>query len=202
MLARVKPSDVEGLLSDVDRFAVWCFEEQELHVIGGQETIDLKLSPQQSDVLTVSPLLTLPEVHDAAGLPATWAPVGLTQMLNGGGAVLDSYVDVCSKGVNKILDGIETLLELAQNGTSGRSASTWATDLDFAWLLSMEDETLNPGTMSAPVCGCPTPAALVCSVSIFGILGRRRRVRAHMECFACPGWLCFFRGMRRVMAVV
>jgi len=140
-MARVKPVDVEGLESDAGQYAVWSFEQQRMLLLGPDQTVDFELRPKQSDVLTVVPVQTLPGVAHSSGATATWAPVGLTQMLNGGGAVLDSYIDVSPNGLEQVLQGLKTALALAQNGTTGARHPSLL-DIDFAGLLAMDDESV------------------------------------------------------------
>ena len=63
--------------------------------------MDIKLKPQESDVLTVAPIQKLQGVKDDKGDDALWAPVGLKKMFNGGGALLSHRV--CGREDHPIL---------------------------------------------------------------------------------------------------
>ena len=54
--ARVRARDVEGLVSEVDKFAVWSIQQQRLRIVAPDEAMDFELSPRASDVLTVAAL--------------------------------------------------------------------------------------------------------------------------------------------------
>ena len=54
--ARVRARDVEGLVSEVDKFAVWSIQQQRLRVVAPDEPMDFELKPRASDVLTVAAL--------------------------------------------------------------------------------------------------------------------------------------------------
>jgi hypothetical protein len=101
--AHVRASDVEGLRSEVSMYAIWSSREQRLRVVDQHEVLDLTLEPKDSDVLTVAAVQRLPEVVDASGAEAVWAPVGLPAMLNGGAAILS---------VRTLRGGVRQLKEL------------------------------------------------------------------------------------------
>eukprot|EP00960_Hanusia_phi_P009231 266365-Hanusia_phi.AAC.5 len=63
--------------------------------------MEVKLKPQESDVLTVAPIQKLQGVKDAMGNEALWAPIGLKKMFNGGGALLSHRL--CGKEDHPIL---------------------------------------------------------------------------------------------------
>lgn len=65
-------SDVEGLDSEVGRYALWSHREQTLRLVGAEEETVIELQPRASDVLTVSALQRLPEVVDSQGRAAVW----------------------------------------------------------------------------------------------------------------------------------
>ncbi len=54
--AYVKASDVEGLVSEVGRYAMWCCEEQRLRIVDADETIPVELKPARAEVVTVAAL--------------------------------------------------------------------------------------------------------------------------------------------------
>ena len=54
--ARARASDVEGLVSEVDKFAVWSNQQQRLRVVAPDELMEFKLVPRASDVLTIAAL--------------------------------------------------------------------------------------------------------------------------------------------------
>lgn len=62
------------------QFAVYRYGTEELRVCSGTEGVDVKLPKAASDLVWVSPL------QQAAGI--SFAPLGLVEMFNGGGAVL------------------------------------------------------------------------------------------------------------------
>jgi hypothetical protein len=65
-------SDVEGLVSDVGRYALWSHRAQTLRLVSASEETPVELLPRGSDVLTVAALQRLPEVVDSQGREAVW----------------------------------------------------------------------------------------------------------------------------------
>jgi len=91
----LRPSDVEGLVTDPNtKWAIlankWSndgtLQSSITRKLGGQDQVPFSLLPRQSIVATVA------QVHrarSAGGEEVEWAALGLEEMLNGGGAVLD-----------------------------------------------------------------------------------------------------------------
>lgn len=61
------------------RFAVYSDRQQELWQCASWEGVQSQLAPGQSDIFTIVPLAIVGELH--------MAPLGLTNMLNTGGAI-------------------------------------------------------------------------------------------------------------------
>ncbi|EKX38074.1 hypothetical protein GUITHDRAFT_165320 [Guillardia theta CCMP2712] len=101
VVAHVSPQDVERLPSEVGRYAVWSHKREKLFLMDYKSKMDIKLKPQESDVLTVAPIQKLQGVKDDKGDDALWAPVGLKKMFNGGGALLSHRV--CGREDHPIL---------------------------------------------------------------------------------------------------
>jgi hypothetical protein len=79
--AIVKPHDVESLRSHQGPFAVWSQRKKSLNVLGtGDSTIETRLEPRQWEIFTIEPVQQNGYVK--------WAPIGLADMLNSGGAVI------------------------------------------------------------------------------------------------------------------
>ncbi|CAG9463651.1 unnamed protein product [Pedinophyceae sp. YPF-701] len=83
--ASVRAFDVETLRGapPAARFAAYVGSTGELKHVGATESIDIKLAPSRSEVVTFAPVL---RVMALSG-PVSFAPVGLAGMLNTGGAV-------------------------------------------------------------------------------------------------------------------
>ena len=127
--ACIRPRDVEGLVSEVDRYAVWSHEQQALRILDRDQVWALDLAPKESDVLTVAALTRLPEVVDSEGREAVWAPVGLSAMLNAGGAILS--VRTVRGGVRQIN---QLLKKIAPNMPSGGGGAGMVTSLGLELL--------------------------------------------------------------------
>lgn len=79
--ATVKPHDVDSLRSFRGPFAVWSHRERKLTVLeNGTCTLDTLLFPHEWEVFTIEPMQESDNVR--------WAPIGLGEMMNSGGAVL------------------------------------------------------------------------------------------------------------------
>jgi raffinose synthase len=75
----VGPEDVEGI--EGERFAVYAHAEGGLHPLGRKERWELTLEPLTYEVFTIVPIV------------AGFAPIGLADLFNSAGAVLDSGLD-------------------------------------------------------------------------------------------------------------
>lgn len=79
--ATIKPYDVETLRSHTGPFAVWSHRTGELQLASnGTSCIQTKLDPHEWEVFTVEPIQQNNQVD--------WAPIGLGDMINSGGALL------------------------------------------------------------------------------------------------------------------
>jgi raffinose synthase len=81
VLASVKPYDVEPLRASNGPFAVWKYKSSTMEVLeDGETTIEYPLESRDWDLFTIAPLQNNGDVE--------WAPIGLGDMLNSGGALL------------------------------------------------------------------------------------------------------------------
>ena len=69
---------------DVDLFAVYMFQEKTMKLLKPSESLEISLDPFKFELLTVSPVKVLPRNNKNS---IQFAPFGLVNMLNGGGAV-------------------------------------------------------------------------------------------------------------------
>lgn len=69
---------------DVDLFAVYMFQEKTMKLLNPSESLEISLDPFKFELLTVSPVKVLPRNNNNS---IQFAPFGLVNMLNGGGAV-------------------------------------------------------------------------------------------------------------------
>jgi len=82
VIARVRPHDVENLRTIQGPFAVWSHRTKSLEVLSsGSLSIETKLDPREWEIFTIQPVQELKSIQ--------WAPIGLGDMLNSGGAILD-----------------------------------------------------------------------------------------------------------------
>ncbi|KAG8384855.1 hypothetical protein BUALT_Bualt04G0161800 [Buddleja alternifolia] len=86
--AKTGPNDVEWThgtnpipVEGVQKFAMYLFHEKELILSKPSGTIDISLEPFNFELITVSPVTTLPKTK------VQFAPIGLVNMLNTGGAI-------------------------------------------------------------------------------------------------------------------
>lgn len=78
--AFVKPFDVETLRGHEGAFAVWEHKSRSLQILdNGDEQIAIALAHRDWDIFTIAPIQTTESVQ--------WAPIGLGDMLNSGGAL-------------------------------------------------------------------------------------------------------------------
>ena len=76
----VRPYDVETLRNHKGDFAVWRHQEQKLQVLpSGDQSIEKKLDSHGWEIFSISPIQTTDSVR--------WAPIGLGNMMNSGGAL-------------------------------------------------------------------------------------------------------------------
>eukprot|EP00980_Cylindrotheca_fusiformis_P014543 scaffold3914_cov121-Cylindrotheca_fusiformis.AAC.12 len=81
VVASVKPHDVETLRTTDGPFAVWKHRTSSLEILeNGESTIDAPLDSREWEIFTISPVESTDNVK--------WAPIGLGDMLNSGGAIL------------------------------------------------------------------------------------------------------------------
>lgn len=79
--AQVKPYDVETMRTQSGPFAVWSHRTGKMNVLpNGDSSIEAKLDPHEWEVFTMEPIQT--------GEFVQWAPIGLGDMINSGGAIL------------------------------------------------------------------------------------------------------------------
>ncbi|KAK9278327.1 hypothetical protein L1049_027892 [Liquidambar formosana] len=71
------PISIKG----VDIFAVYMFQEKKLKLLKSLEGLEISLEPFNFELLTVSPVMVLPSKS------VQFAPIGLVNMLNAGGAI-------------------------------------------------------------------------------------------------------------------
>ena len=84
--AEVRPSDIETLRDHPGPFAAWRHRGNRAEVVPDAGTpIHVHLDSREWEVLTVMPVQQL-----AKPMPVEWAPLGLGDMLNGGGALKDA----------------------------------------------------------------------------------------------------------------
>ncbi|KAA8540785.1 hypothetical protein F0562_024296 [Nyssa sinensis] len=77
------PISIEG----VDIFAVYTFQEKKLKLLKSSETLEISLKPFNYELITVSPVKVLPSKS------IQFAPIGLVNMLNSGGAIQSLVVE-------------------------------------------------------------------------------------------------------------
>mmetsp|Transcript_10037 Transcript_10037/g.17789 ORF Transcript_10037/g.17789 Transcript_10037/m.17789 type:complete len:1055 (-) Transcript_10037:2199-5363(-) len=81
LTAAIKPHDIETLRPHQGPFAVWSHREKSFQVLpSGETTTDISLQPHEWEIFTVEPV-------QQSGF-VKWAPIGLGDMLNSGGALL------------------------------------------------------------------------------------------------------------------
>jgi len=103
--ALVRPYDVDSLRGVQGQFVVWSHRTKSLKVLSnGMSAIEKTISSRDWEIFTVQPVQ---ETQDSS---VSWAPIGLSNMLNSGGAILDvgqlSTVD--SSGNERIQADITT----------------------------------------------------------------------------------------------
>jgi raffinose synthase len=80
LTASVKPYDVETLRNHKGPFAVWSHRSSSLEILeNGDSTIETPMNHREFEIFTVAPVQTSDHV--------SWAPIGLRDMLNSGGAL-------------------------------------------------------------------------------------------------------------------
>mmetsp|Transcript_36167 Transcript_36167/g.87483 ORF Transcript_36167/g.87483 Transcript_36167/m.87483 type:complete len:925 (+) Transcript_36167:62-2836(+) len=80
VVTQVRPHDVETLRGTDGPFAVWNHRSASLEVLeSGDSPIDVSLDSRQWDIFTIVPVQSSDKVK--------WAPIGLGDMLNSGGAI-------------------------------------------------------------------------------------------------------------------
>lgn len=81
VIASVKPYDVESLRTTDGPFAVWKQRSSSLEILeSGESSIKTPLDSREWDIFTISPVQSTGDV--------SWAPIGLGDMMNSGGAIL------------------------------------------------------------------------------------------------------------------
>lgn len=88
MTAKTNPRDIEWnsgknpiSIEGVQIFAMYLSKSKKLVLSKAHENIEIALEPFNFELITLSPVTTL------AGKPAQFAPIGLVNMLNTGGAI-------------------------------------------------------------------------------------------------------------------
>lgn len=82
--ALVRPHDVDSLRSINGPFAVWSHRSNSLEILAnGGSTVETTINARDWEIFTVQPVQ---QTEDSA---VSWAPIGLKNMLNSGGAILD-----------------------------------------------------------------------------------------------------------------
>lgn len=76
--------------SDSRRFAVYTRREATCRVLSASDVSTIRLAEREWELATVSPVSTAGAVH--------WAPLGLSEMLNGGGAIVSSSLTAAGLG--------------------------------------------------------------------------------------------------------
>ncbi|KAK9785098.1 hypothetical protein WJX73_004459, partial [Symbiochloris irregularis] len=118
--AVVRPQDVETFarLPATQRFALYSQQQQRLEVCTLQEGLRLKLGPAQSDIVTIVP------VAEHSGSPAV-TPIGLTNMLNSGGAVVPKTSPWVDLPADVVLDVFARLGNFADRVRMERACAAW-----------------------------------------------------------------------------
>lgn len=121
LTAFVRPSDVPVLAGAAELFAAYLDSTKELRLVGAADCVEVRLAGGGgSDIVTLSP------VTEAGGV--LFAPMGLTNMLNSGGALLscsvsgghsDDGYDVQPARVALTLRGAGTVLCYCSHAPSG-----------------------------------------------------------------------------------
>lgn len=88
------PKDVEWsngrnpiCVKGVDVFAVYSFTDHKLKLLKSSETVQVSLHPFNYELFTISPVTVLPEKS------IQFAPIGLVNMLNSGGAIQSMEIE-------------------------------------------------------------------------------------------------------------
>lgn len=143
VVAEARPSDIEHMSSPVNRYALWSNMNGRLFVLGVDEKVSFALKPQDYDVLTCAPCQVIPGVKDEAGREALWAPVGLTDMFNGGGAVVESTIsDRNFAIIDGLLGGVGGVPPEARKPLTDAMESLRGSDPDC--LVSVDDNCIVP----------------------------------------------------------
>lgn len=82
--ASVRPHDVDSFRAIDGPFAVWSHRTKSLEILPkGGSAIERTIDPRDWEIFTVQP------VQQTEHSAVSWAPIGLSNMLNSGGAILD-----------------------------------------------------------------------------------------------------------------
>jgi len=89
--ARATPHDIETLRNHKGPFAVWKHQEQRVEFIpDGSTTIRAKpLAHRDWEIYTVAPI-QIAETNNPIKPAIMWSPIGLAEMLNSGGAIINA----------------------------------------------------------------------------------------------------------------
>ncbi|KAK3257512.1 hypothetical protein CYMTET_33404, partial [Cymbomonas tetramitiformis] len=108
----VSPCDVESLWAEdpEQEFALFRHTTKQLEVCGWRESVPITLEQGKAEVVTVVPTQGIRSEH---GGRCAWAPIGLEEMYNGGGAVLESSAKIIPRGDG---EGTRRLFEVCLRG--------------------------------------------------------------------------------------
>jgi len=82
--ALVRPHDVDSLRGIQGPFVIWSHRTKSIKILpNGTSSIETSIDPRDWEIFTVQPVQ---EIQDSS---VSWAPIGLSNMLNSGGAILD-----------------------------------------------------------------------------------------------------------------
>lgn len=81
--AKIKPLDVESLRDSDSSFVLWSHTRQSIELLSTEDSAyEIELRPKEWEIATIVPIANRGEVQ--------WAPIGLSDMLNSGGAIVGS----------------------------------------------------------------------------------------------------------------
>eukprot|EP00967_Tisochrysis_lutea_P088011 scaffold124638_cov33-Tisochrysis_lutea.AAC.4 len=133
--ALVRPSDAECLRPHEGAFAAWTHRGARLHLLPNTEAcIHATLQHREWEIVTIAPVHSRGRVR--------WAPIGLTEMLNSGGAVL--WTELKRVGADEV--EIEARVAVRAAGRfvaycEPRPTSVWRDDAELGLPFSYDSTT-------------------------------------------------------------
>ncbi|KAL8138036.1 hypothetical protein V2J09_004037 [Rumex salicifolius] len=136
-----KNGNKQHLYENATKFAVYSYKSKNLIMLDPSQGVEITLDPFNFELLTVSPLISIPQKNK---LVVEFAPIGLVNMLNTGGAIQSVEVDDEAGGVKVGVKGAGKFMAFASE--KPKACKINGEDVEFEYLhLMVEVQVQWPG---------------------------------------------------------